>query len=169
MHEVERQREAAYGARTAAEAGRTELSRLVSEQRANAMSLESELKVAEERQRNALARRERADAERRSGQELGNRLAEDRDSVAQERARLEGELAQARETLAARTSAEARARDVGHERATGVRAARAPHARAARRRAAGWSSIARAPSASSASSRNAPSSSARTGSRSPRR
>ena len=111
VHEVEREREAAFGARTAAEAGRTELSRLVSEQRANAMSLESELKVAEERQRNALARRERADAERRSGQELGNRLAEDRDSVAQERTQLEGELAQARAALAARTSAEARARD----------------------------------------------------------
>src|SRR6185312_15793808 len=65
----------------------------------------------EERQRNALVRRERADAERRSGQELGNRLAEDRDSVAQERTQLEGELAQARAALAARTSAEARARD----------------------------------------------------------
>jgi len=110
VHEVERQREAAYGARTATEAGRTELSRLVSEQRANAMTLESELKVAEERQRNALARRERADAERRSGEELGNRLAEDRDAVAQERAQLEGELAVARETLGARTRAEEGAR-----------------------------------------------------------
>ncbi|MDB4909793.1 MAG: chromosome segregation protein, partial [Gemmatimonadetes bacterium] len=110
VHEVERQREGAYGARTAAEAGRTELSRLVSEQRANAMTLESELKVAEERQRNALARRERADAERRTGEELGNRLAEDRDSVAQERGHLESELAQARETLAARTTAEEGAR-----------------------------------------------------------
>ena len=110
VHEVERQRESAYGARTAAEAGRTELSRLVTEQRANAMQLESELKVAEERQRNALARRERADAERRSGEELGNRLAEDRNSVAQERGQLEGELGGARETLAARTSAEEGAR-----------------------------------------------------------
>jgi chromosome segregation protein len=110
VHEVERQREAAYGTRTAAEAGRTELSRLVSEQRANAMTLESELKVAEERQRNALARRERADAERRSGEELGNRLAEDRDSVAHERLQLEGELAGARETLSLRTSAEEGAR-----------------------------------------------------------
>ncbi|MDQ2766187.1 MAG: AAA family ATPase, partial [Gemmatimonadota bacterium] len=110
VHEVERQREAAYGARTAAEAGRTELSRLVSEQRANAMTLESELKVAEERQRNALARRERADAERRSGEELGNRLAEDRDAVAQERAQLEAELAGARESLTSRTKAEEGAR-----------------------------------------------------------
>ena len=110
VHEVERQREGAYGARTAAEAGRTELSRLVSEQRANAMTLESELKVAEERQRNALARRERADAERRSGEELGNRLAEDRNSVVQERGQLEGELAGARVTLATRASAETAAR-----------------------------------------------------------
>ena len=110
VHEVERQREAAYGARTAAEAGRTELSRLVSEQRANAMTLESELKVAEERQRNALARRERADAERRSGEELGNRLSEDRDAVAQERVQLEGELAGARETLTSRTKSEESAR-----------------------------------------------------------
>ena len=110
VHEVERQREGAYGARTAAEAGRTELSRLVTEQRASAMTLESELKVAEERQRNALARRERADAERHSGEALGNRLAEDRNSVAQERAQLEGELTGARETLASRTSAETGAR-----------------------------------------------------------
>ena len=110
VHEVERQRESAYGARTAAEAGRTELSRLVSEQRANAMTLESELKVAEERQRNALARRARADAERQSGEELGNRLAEDRNAVAQERGALEGELAGVRETLAARTSVEEGAR-----------------------------------------------------------
>jgi chromosome segregation protein len=110
VHEVESEREMAYGARTAAEAGRTELSRLVSEQRANAMTLEGELKVAEERQRNALARRERADAERRSGEELGNRLAEDRNSVAQERLQLEGELAGARETLGARTSTEEGAR-----------------------------------------------------------
>ena len=110
VHEVERQRETAYGTRTAAEAGRTELARLVSEQRANAMTLESELKVAEERQRNALARRARADAERQSGEELGNRLAEDRDAVAQERGQLEGELAGARETLAARAREEEGAR-----------------------------------------------------------
>ncbi len=63
VHDVERRREEAYGARTIAEAERTELARLVSEQRSNAMMLESELKVAEERQRNALARRERADAD----------------------------------------------------------------------------------------------------------
>ncbi len=110
VHEVERQRESAYGSRAAAEAGRAELSRLVTEQRANAAQLESELKVAEERQRNALARRERADAERRSGEELGNRLAEDRNFVAQERGQLDGELAGARETLASRTSAEEGAR-----------------------------------------------------------
>jgi len=119
VHDVERQREAAYGARTAAEAGRTELSRLVSEQRANAMTLESELKVAEERHRNALARRERADAERRSGEELGNRLAEDRDAVAQERVQLEGELAGARETLASRTKAE----EIARQSVTGARQA----------------------------------------------
>jgi chromosome segregation protein len=110
VHEVERQREDAYGARTFAEAGRTELARLVGEQRSNAMMLESELKVAEERQRNALARRERADAERRSGEELGNRLTEDRDAVAQERAQLESELATARAALTARLAAEEGAR-----------------------------------------------------------
>ena len=128
VHEVERQREAAYGARTAAEAGRTELSRLVSEQRANAMTLESELKVAEERQRNALARRERADAERRSGEELGNRLAEDRDAVAQERLQLDGELAGARETLTSRAKAEESAR----QSVTSARQAFEQHERRAR-------------------------------------
>jgi len=110
VHDVERQREEAYGARTTAEAGRTELARLVSEQRSNAMMLESELKVAEERQRNALARRERADAERRSGEELGNRLTEDRNAVAQERARFESELVAARTALSARLASEEEAR-----------------------------------------------------------
>ncbi|MEP7087964.1 MAG: chromosome segregation protein SMC, partial [Gemmatimonadota bacterium] len=128
VHEVERQREAAYGARTAAEAGRTELSRLVTEQRANASSLESELKVAEERQRNALARRERAHAERRSGEELGNRLAEDRNSVSLERGVLEGELSGARETLSSRTSAE----EVARSAVSGARQAYEQHERRTR-------------------------------------
>ena len=114
VHDIERQREEAFGARGTAEAGRTELARLVTEQRSNAMMLESELKVAEERQRNALARRERADAERRSGEELGNRLAEDRDAVVLERTKLDGELATARASLTERLAAEENARGAVH-------------------------------------------------------
>src|SRR6185437_7611260 len=157
VRDAERQREEAYGARGAAEAGRTELARLVSEQRSNAMMLESELKVAEERQRNALARRERANAERRSGEELGNRLTQDRNTVAQERAQLEGELANARGALASRLAAEEEARGA-------VQTARLAfeegerHARSCATRVATWSSIARAPSANSARSRSAMSS-----------
>jgi chromosome segregation protein len=110
VRELERQREESHGTRNSAEATRAELARLVSEQHANALMLESELKVAEERQRNAMARRERADAERRSGEELGNRLSEDRDAVVREHAQLEGELATAQAARATRITAEETAR-----------------------------------------------------------
>src|SRR5918912_3403432 len=72
---AERAREEAHGARTAAEARRAELARLVSAQQQDVMRLESELRVAEERQRNASARRQRAEQERRGGGGVGSQAA----------------------------------------------------------------------------------------------
>ena len=55
---AEQARDAAHGARAAAEAQRTELLRLVSTQREQVQQIRAEMAVAEERQRNALARRQ---------------------------------------------------------------------------------------------------------------
>ncbi|HEX6534215.1 MAG TPA: chromosome segregation protein SMC [Gemmatimonadaceae bacterium] len=108
--EAEHAREAAHGARTSAEASRGELARLVSAQREEAMRLESELRVAEERQRNATARRQRAEEERRASEQLGSQLVLDREQAREERARLDQELATAREELEQRAEAEEEAR-----------------------------------------------------------
>ncbi|HEU4641420.1 MAG TPA: chromosome segregation protein SMC [Gemmatimonadaceae bacterium] len=109
-HVAERTREEAHQARTTAEARRGELARLVSAQREESMRLDSELRVAEERQRNALARRQRAEEERRAGEEVGSQLVLDREQARAERARLDEELATAREELQQRTAAEEEAR-----------------------------------------------------------
>jgi chromosome segregation protein len=111
VRSAERAREDAHGTRTAAEARRNELARLVSGQREDLLRLESEIRVAEERQRNASARRQRAEEERRAGEELGNRLTLDREQAARDRAQLERELDDARNELAARADAEERARE----------------------------------------------------------
>ena len=103
-------REEAHGARVAAEAGRTELSRLVGAQREEMMRLESELRVAEERQRSASARRQRAEEERRVGEELGGQLSRESELVRAERERLATELEASRTTLAERVAAEDEAR-----------------------------------------------------------
>ena len=110
VHAAERLREAAHGARAAAEARRAELGRLVSAQREDVMRLESEIAVAEERQRNAGARRERAEEERRQGEAHGTQLWRDREQAARERAQLEQELAAARDALETRARAEEEAR-----------------------------------------------------------
>ena len=63
------------GARAAAEAQRGELARLVGAQRAHVAQLRGEIAVAEERQRNAGARRQRAEEERRESEAHGVRLS----------------------------------------------------------------------------------------------
>ena len=100
--DAEQAREAAHGHRAAAEAQRAELLRLVTTQREQVQQIRSEMAVAEERQRNTLVRRQRAEAEASEGESYGARIAGDRDQAADERTRFERELAAAREELARR-------------------------------------------------------------------
>ena len=107
---AEQAREDARVARAAAETRRTELSRLVASQREEILRLESELRVAEERQRSATARRQRAEEERRAGEELGGQLALESDQARAERELLSAALDEGRAALAQRATAEDEAR-----------------------------------------------------------
>jgi chromosome segregation protein len=103
---AEQAREAAHGGRAAAEARRAELSRLVSEQRQQVQQVRGEIAVAEERQRNTEARRQRAETEASEGEAYGTRLATDQRDAAAERERLEGELREAEAELERHRQAE---------------------------------------------------------------
>jgi chromosome segregation protein len=92
---AEAARDSAHGSRAAAEARRGELSRLVNEQRESTQQLRAEIAVAEERQRNAVARRERAEQERREGGSTVERVSEDLERAVAHREQLEAELAAA--------------------------------------------------------------------------
>ncbi len=105
-----REREGAQRARAAAEAARGELARMAQSQREQANQVERELRVAEERQRNAMSRRERADAELQDGEALGQRVVAEREDAETERLRLQAELAAAMALLTERASAEEEAR-----------------------------------------------------------
>ncbi len=100
MAEAEIAREMANGARAAAEAQRNELSRLVHAQREQVQRIRGEMAVAEERQRNASTRRQRAEAEASAGEETGTQIAAEQEFAAAERVRLEEELKQAESELA---------------------------------------------------------------------
>jgi chromosome segregation protein len=89
---AEAARDAAHGTRAAAEARRGELTRLVNEQRESTQQLRAEIAVAEERQRNAVARRERAEQERREGGSTVERVSEDLERATAHREQLEAEL-----------------------------------------------------------------------------
>ncbi len=108
--EAARDREAAQRARAAAEAMRAELARMAQAQREQANQVERELRVAEERQRNAMSRRERADAELQDGEALGQRVIAEREDAETERVRLQAELASAVELLTERAGAEEESR-----------------------------------------------------------
>jgi chromosome segregation protein len=97
---AEAARDAAHGTRAASEARRGELSRLVNEQRESTVSLRGDIAVAEERQRNSLARRERAEQERREGDTTVGRVAEELERAAAHRQSLESEYARANVQLA---------------------------------------------------------------------
>ena len=89
---AEAARDAAHGSRAAAEARRGELARLVAEQRESTQQLRAEIAVAEERQRNAIARRERAEQERHEGGSTVERVSEDLERAVAHREKLEAEL-----------------------------------------------------------------------------
>ncbi len=99
---AEHGRDAAHGDRAAADAKRTELLRLVSSQRERVQQIRGEMAVAEERQRNALARRQRAELEANEGEAYGARVSTDREQAASDRASCEEQLTIAREKLALR-------------------------------------------------------------------
>ncbi|MEO5818806.1 MAG: AAA family ATPase, partial [Gemmatimonadaceae bacterium] len=89
MADAELARETAHGARAAAEAQRNELSRLVGGQREQVVRIRGEMAVAEERQRNATSRRQRAEAEATAGEQSGTQIAAEQESATAERSRVE--------------------------------------------------------------------------------
>jgi chromosome segregation protein len=109
---AEQDRDTAHGNRAATEAQRTELLRLVSTQRAQVQQIRGEMAVAEERQRNASERRQRAELEANEGQAYGERIATDREQAVSDRVSNEEQLAAARETLTVRQRGEEEARQI---------------------------------------------------------
>ncbi|HEX8851713.1 MAG TPA: chromosome segregation protein SMC [Gemmatimonadaceae bacterium] len=111
VREAEADREHRHGARAAAEAQRGELARLVGTQRQQTLQLRGELAVAQERQRNAGARRQRAEEERRETETHGVRLAAERAEATAAREAAEAERLAATERLEQYTGAEEEARE----------------------------------------------------------
>ncbi|HEY1953072.1 MAG TPA: AAA family ATPase, partial [Gemmatimonadaceae bacterium] len=101
LREAESAREAAFAERTSAEIRRTELARLVSDQRESAQELRGEIAVAEERLRNAMSRRARAEEERRDGDTVAGRVSGELERAAGELVALEAGLQTADDALAA--------------------------------------------------------------------
>ncbi len=102
----EASRDAAHGARAAAEGRRAELSRLAAEQRETTQQLRAEIAVAEERQRNSVARRQRAEMEKHEGGSTVERVAEELDTAQNHRKQLESELELANEAHKAHSAEE---------------------------------------------------------------
>jgi chromosome segregation protein len=96
---AEAARDTALGVRTGAEARRTELTRLVSDQRENTQQLRGEIAVAEERLRNATSRRERAEEERREGDAVAGRVSSELERASSEFSQFESALKSADEAL----------------------------------------------------------------------
>jgi chromosome segregation protein len=96
---AEAARDTAHGARAAAEARRNELARLVAEQGASTQQLRSEIAVAEERQRNAYSRRQRAEQERQEGDSTVGKVTDDLQQATAHREQLETEMSLAQTAL----------------------------------------------------------------------
>ena len=99
LRNAEAARDTALAERTTAEARRTELARLVSDQRESAQALRGEIAVAEERLRNAMSRRERAEEERREGDALAGRVSGELERASTELAELQAAFRAAEEAL----------------------------------------------------------------------
>ena len=99
LRSAESARDAALAERTTAEARRTELGRLVADQRETTQQLRGEIAVAEERLRNATSRRERAEEERREGDAVAGRVSTELDRASSELAQLDTALSAADEAL----------------------------------------------------------------------
>src|SRR5262249_7714849 len=117
--DAEAARDAAHGRRAAAEGQRSELARLVATQRQQVQEIRGEMAGAEERQRNAGHRRQRAELEANEGEALGERIETDRQNAATDRQRFENELQTAQAALTERQREENDARQaVSAARAT---------------------------------------------------
>jgi chromosome segregation protein len=103
---AEAARDAAHGARAAAEAKRNELARLVSDQSSSTQQLRAEIAVAEERQRNAMSRRQRAEMEREEGDHTVGKVTDDLQQAIAHREQLETEMESAQTALTARVAEE---------------------------------------------------------------
>ena len=101
LRSAESARDTALAARTTAEARRTELGRLVTDQRESTQQLRGEIAVAEERLRNSTSRRERAEEERREGGAVAGRVSTELERASSELAQLEAALGAADEALGA--------------------------------------------------------------------
>jgi len=99
LRSAESARDAALAERTTAEARRTELGRLVTDQRETTQQLRGEIAVAEERLRNANSRRERAEEERREGDAVAGRVSTELERASSELAQLDTALSAADEAL----------------------------------------------------------------------
>ncbi|MGQ0646043.1 MAG: chromosome segregation protein SMC [Gemmatimonadaceae bacterium] len=121
--EAETRRDAAHESRAQTEAGRNDLARLLSQHQHRVQELRSEIAVAEERQRHASERRQRAEEEQREGTVTGERLSSERDRADAERLTAEGEVAAAEALLAERAASEEAARGLLMERRAVVEAA----------------------------------------------
>ena len=111
VRDAEQAREHHHGARAAAEGQRGELARLVGTQRQQTLELRGEIAVAEERQRNAGARRQRAEEERRESEAHGVRLATERSDATAAREAAEAERLAAANRLEQFAATEEEARE----------------------------------------------------------
>jgi chromosome segregation protein len=110
VRQAEKARDEAHNERSARDEQRNELSTGQCGTRA-VQALRAEIAVAGERHRNAMERRQRAEDERREGNEAGSRLDAELAAASAEFAELERFLVAAQEESAARTAAEAEARE----------------------------------------------------------
>ncbi len=104
-------REHAHTSRADAERRRAEVAALANEQQQALLKLESEIAVAQERQRSANIRRERATAERTTSESLGLRLATEYAQLRDGLIQADAGMTEARERLDERSAAEDAARN----------------------------------------------------------
>jgi chromosome segregation protein len=110
VQEAEQARDASHAARAAAESRRHERDRILGDARSALLTLQGEIAVAEERHRNAVARRTRAEQERSEGAALGERVVAEYASAREEEERNTASLGAAVETLRRAVGAEEEAR-----------------------------------------------------------
>ncbi len=103
-------RDAAHAARAAADTARSARALAAAEARESALTLQSEIAVAEERHRNAVDRRQRAEQERSEGAALGERVVAEWETARQDEAQATDTLRDAAETLQRQVVAEEGAR-----------------------------------------------------------